>query len=578
MPILDRNNNKLSPEDRKALEFMIRGSLINHREVVLDVGDEWRQQGLAANDPRAVRWKAYYDNISKVILSAIKGLGEKIQSYAEGDENLTPEQVIDRVFSDMSREITQKWYSNDPKYAAAHERFVEVATKDTEWNDPVISQAVGLKPRDRVHGSKVIYGYSTQEFAFSTKPMKEIYEIADFDAEHDDVKPLSKARSKGSTTLTISADQLQAKLDRIEKKDAKFASNPEYKKASTALSAHKALDKGEELSRRLSVKLQQKDHVSFSDLYIYLVSLHKQINPKSDRSGKLRGVGVTYGRDEGVSTTRAPIITYMALQQIADRMNEVKQEPNRALQKTKAVELAAFAYQTLLSAHVFDDANGRTCRMFADTILQTFHLPPHAPQSLSEMTSLSIATLGSCELDFKSGAKCFMHGIQKSNQIIGYGPKEQFEGREKPICLITGETKAYLRALQNHAQSIRGVFSDSPQYKAFLMSLQGLEQTVDAIMRSRKDPNHNEDLAQQAFEKAVREMKRCAQAYKDYKLADHAYNPEPGSGKKKMNSNDREKMQLMNDILSNRNRQFRRVKANTNKKETVKKLEDSNIL
>ena len=52
----------------------------------------------------------------------------------------------------------------------------------------------------------------------------------------------------------------------------------------------------------------------------------------------------------------------------------------------------------------------------------------------------------------------------------------------------------------------------------------------------------------------------------------------PGSGKKKMNWNDREKVQLMNDILSNRNRQFRRVRTNAAEKKDVKKKEEINIL
>ena len=114
---------------------------------------------------------------------------------------------------------------------------------------------------------------------------------------------------------------------------------------------------------------------------------------------------------------------------------------------------------------------------------------------------------------------------------------------------------------------------------AFLMSLQDTQNTVDAILKSRKNnPNHDEDQAQRAFEHAVREMKKCAKAYNNYKLADHELNPAPGSGKKKMNWNDREKVQLMNDILSNRNRQFRRVRTNAAEKKDVKKKEEINIL
>lgn len=580
MPVLDYNNNRLGENDYKALESMIKGSLQNHKEVLLDLGDEWRGKGWRQNDPRSLNWKAYFDKLSEVCDSVIEALPAKMQSYMDGDENLTPEQVIDRVFSDFSHEIIRNWYANDPRYADAHKRFVDVATSPENWDDPVISEEVGLRPNNRVQSSEAIYNYSTGRFAFSTKPMRQIYEIGDYDAEHDSVKSLSKARSGGSTTLNISAKQLEDKLNRIKNSNPNdYKKNPEYRQTNKALKAHKALEAGEDLSRKCSVRLQRKDHVSFSDLYNTLMLLHKQVDPSSDRSGKLRGTGVSFGREQGVSTTAAPIIVYKTLQQVADRMNEVKQETNRALQKTKAVELASFAYQTLLSAHVFGDANGRSCRMFADTILQTFHLPPHTPVSMSELTSLPIATLGSARLDYKDGAKCFMHSIQKSNDIIGHEPKKQFEGREKQICIITEETSIYLRVLRDRAQSIRGLFNDSPQYMAFLMSLQDTQNTVDAILKSRKNnPNHDEDQAQRAFEHAVREMKKCAKAYNNYKLADHELNPAPGSGKKKMNWNDREKVQLMNDILSNRNRQFRRVRTNAAEKKDVKKKEEINIL
>ncbi|QIF03530.1 Fic family protein [Roseimicrobium sp. ORNL1] len=40
------------------------------------------------------------------------------------------------------------------------------------------------------------------------------------------------------------------------------------------------------------------------------------------------------------------------------------------------IELAGLSYQKLVSIHPFDDANGRTCRLVADAILQSRGLPP----------------------------------------------------------------------------------------------------------------------------------------------------------------------------------------------------------
>lgn len=49
------------------------------------------------------------------------------------------------------------------------------------------------------------------------------------------------------------------------------------------------------------------------------------------------------------------------------------------------LELAALAYQKLVSIHPFADANGRTCRLVADIILQRGGLPPAAFQGSGEV-------------------------------------------------------------------------------------------------------------------------------------------------------------------------------------------------
>ena len=572
MPIVDHNGNELSKYDVGALQNMIHGSLMNHREVLLDLGYQWHWKGWGENEKRSKEWKSYYTNLSDVCVPFINGLADKIKGYVEGNENLTPEQVIDKVFCDLSTEIMNHW---EPQKRAAHKRFIEFATSPTNWACPVIREATGqTQGNTRVDECEQDFNYSTQSFAFSTKPMKQIYEINDFDPGYDSDKSLNKARTKGSTTFDINIDELKAKVDRMKtvpghENDPEFkADNRKYEKVEKEKTA---FDAGIKTSRVCAVNLQKKEHVSFGDLYTALRSLHYQVNGKGERSGKLRGVGVTFSKEKGVSTTTTPMVVYKTLQKIADHMNELKAEPNVALRKTRAVELASFAYQTLLSAHIFSDGNGRTCRLFADTILQTFHLPPHTPPSIHEITAIPASTLGSSPLDYKSGAKCLMYGIQKSNDIVGYEPKKKAEGRQKQIHIITNDTKAYLRVLRDRAQSVRGFFSDSPQYMAFLISLQNVESTVSKILESRKNPGHNEDLAQEAFSNAVRQMKVCAKEYKEYK--NQQLNPESGS-KKKMNWNDREKIALMDDVLSKRSKPFAKV-STAPKKKTIKNMENN---
>ena len=109
-----------------------------------------------------------------------------------------------------------------------------------------------------------------------------------------------------------------------------------------------------------------------------------------------------------------PVNVYKTLSQIADGINQIKKVEDPALRKTRAIQLAAFSYQMLVSEHVFADANGRTGRLFADTILQTFGLPPHTP--VKDKVKL-VHTMGE-PMDFNAGADTFFEGIRKSDRIL----------------------------------------------------------------------------------------------------------------------------------------------------------------
>ncbi len=168
------------------------------------------------------------------------------------------------------------------------------------------------------------------------------------------------------------------------------------------------------MARIHSTGLMSKNTVSFGDLYNIMQDLNKQVRIGDSNGGKLRVQEVAAGDIVGVPSFSIPKSIFKTLSTIADNINQIKMIENEALRKTQAVQLASFAYNMTLSEHVFNDGNGRTCRMFADTILQTFGLPPHIPQPELLTTPVTIGGV----IDFEKGTRAFLQGIRQSDRIL----------------------------------------------------------------------------------------------------------------------------------------------------------------
>lgn len=76
---------------------------------------------------------------------------------------------------------------------------------------------------------------------------------------------------------------------------------------------------------------------------------------------------------------------YLTPERIPLFMDEFMGWLNEGMGRTDPIELAGLAYQKLVSIHPFADANGRTCRLVADIILQRHGLPPAAFQGSDEV-------------------------------------------------------------------------------------------------------------------------------------------------------------------------------------------------
>lgn len=179
-------------------------------------------------------------------------------------------------------------------------------------------------------------------------------------------------RTTGSTTLTIGApDERQT--------------------------AEKAWESTDSLVRQWA---KAKTPLSFDRI----CQINRDLNPHNYRCGRLRTSGIQAGE--------SPYRSYVPVESVTKEMQEFSGWLEQAMQncdqgKENPIEVAARAYQWLVSIHSFPDGNGRTSRMVMDYVLQRAGLPPAAmgkeiniavfsllPQNKTSDDSLAIVVAG----------------------------------------------------------------------------------------------------------------------------------------------------------------------------------------
>jgi len=182
----------------------------------------------------------------------------------------------------------------------------------------------------------------------------------------------------------------------------------------------KQFDDAAEASRQGAVDLRKTDTIGFGDLYPILCRINQAARSgdavwaDTAGGGHIRGRGTGTANIKAVGSGQLPEDVFRTFSTIAAKMNEIKSITDPDLQKTQAIKLAAFAYQITISEHIFEDGNGRSCRLLADTILQTFGLPPHAPMQAEAKLS---GTIGK-KIDFDHGAQTLLAGVKQGDQIM----------------------------------------------------------------------------------------------------------------------------------------------------------------
>ncbi len=442
---LTYNGKQLNNNDVQAIKLMLRDTL----EANLDYyRNEYLNSAIGRGNDTSSRL------ISDVFSNALNGLDRRIDTAHKSRTAVNPTDLMSGIFSDISKGMISAAESkelSDQEKNDIKDTFEETGSKE-------LIDYLSFE----VHTKNTDAGYSVSESGFhlATEPIEGVEDIAEYNPNSGRVQVLYEARSGNSSTLKNSVEDVQKQLEEIPEGDTKKRSAAQ-KKLDTALQSTTGLRAAGETARIHSAELMSKKEVSFGDLYNVFSDLNKQVRIGDPNGGKLRARGVTAGKIDGISSFSIPKDVFKTLNTVADAMNRIKKTENEALRKTQAIQLASFAYNMTLGEHVFKDGNGRTCRMFADTILQTFGLPPHTPQEELKGTADTIGF----PMDFDKGARAFLQGVRQSDQILRQekerirqlpGEKErlgaQVSSLEGAVNKLASEAKAKLGELDSLAK------------------------------------------------------------------------------------------------------------------------------
>ena len=406
MPIFNSRGEVLNDNDVDMLEQMLRGSLENHIARTKKRQDDAELEG---GDPD------YYNSTIDAFEKGISDLSKDIKKAKNGKQSINVDAFIDQTFEKITSKIARKI---NPKNDEAADYGNSLAV---QWGNVTLLRTVYEDPKidSDYRDTPQAYQNTVEDFKFADEAFEGIDEIETVDIENGSFHALEEGRAGSSNTLAANLDELRAAVENAPE------NTEERRKAQETLEATEKAKMGHhmacEMSRMFANDLKNKEQVSFGDVYSAFASLNEAARPGDKDAGKLRGKYVEAGKIIGVGSVHVPGQLYKTMDIIAHGINQIKKESgNPALQKTHAIQLASFANQMLTSQHVFNDANGRTCRMLADTILQTFGLPPYTPPKKVDPQSEPENSFGMIgdKLAFDWGANYILDGVKRSNAVL----------------------------------------------------------------------------------------------------------------------------------------------------------------
>ena len=550
MPLLHNNKTVVDQKDAEALKNMLQDNL---RNIISRL--EYHRDRTAENAP------ATYDPVIKYYRDGLNALPDMITAAQKSTEELSAVDFIQKVHEDIANKVIT---TIDPE-GEYYGDITNVLFSDI-GGTVYPKKIFDIDPEER----DLQENYKKQEdtFVLADAPMEGVENIAEYKPESGRVIDLYENRSGNSNTLSQNIEELQQTADRNKNNRDKQAYEKALKDIEDAKKAPVGLHAGAEYARIRSSEMMAKDHISFADVYETFTTMNKMVRPGDPDAGTLRGTCMSAGDLKGPGSAAIPSHTYQTLQTIADNMNKIKQTEDPALRKTQAIQLAAFAYQMTLSEHVFSDANGRTCRMFADSILQTFGLPPHTP---SKAETEIPRTIGE-GMDFKKGADVFLDCVKQSDlklkeaakdpeaakkRLISKMPEKKISQEETSLKLsaiyeVSEDSVEMLRNLKNSAKKAKGRFRDSKEYKAFSAAIDKSYALAGKIMQNKDKIDFDLKQAEAEYSSSIRKLFKSADTYREYKMKDHTKDKTLEPNKKALGKDDKTKLDLVDSVTNDK--------------------------
>ena len=433
MPIIDISGKIIKENDFLAIREMLTGSLESHIAQL----DKWKETAEnRQEDP------FFYERIIGCFRDVLNRLPEVFRSAKEGRNNIKAEDLIAGVYSEISGNVinelgqqTNQEHIN-PEIRQAINSFLSYNA--SEWADKGLAEEYPDRAELQIQekDTKEAYDRTVGAFQYVTEPFKWIEDIDEYDTRKDSVDVLYNSRMPGNA--------------------------PEEDMVGLRIAGEK--------SRGYSFDIRVKNKVSFGNLFSILSGLNKAVRTEDATGGKLRGRDIRMGNLRSVGSFSAPVTLYKTLSKIADDINQLKKIEDKALRKSRAIQLAAFSYQMLMSERVFDEANGRTCRLFADTILQSFGLPPHTP--VLEEKDI-VHTMGE-PMDFTAGANAIYNGVQRSNRTLREEKEKDIETVEQKSNKRHDLLEEIRARINDEEDNVR----ESEWYRNYIQALEELEEKM----------------------------------------------------------------------------------------------------
>ena len=129
---------------------------------------------------------------------------------------------------------------------------------------------------------------------------------------------------------------------------------------------------------------------------------------------------------------------------------------------------------------------------------------------------------------------------------LDMAPKTGPEERKVPV---NKETLKYLMAVGELSQQVRGFFNDSPEYLNFQRTLRDLTSLTRQLLKDSKTGVVTDDVDYGIFRNKVLELKASASIYEAYKLSNKTELKNDKSGKKMVNSDDKNKLDIIRNVM-----------------------------